>query len=318
MEGSIAFRRHFFAQVAPDKSDDLARRSWTIGVEADNIDIHLEAEGIGVIIENKLGSGAKQAGQLLKYYAHQRRVRDSTIIAVFLAPGQIGHNEVEQVEKSEEFQAHPDDRVAHLSWDDLLVLPADFDDPHKEWVLSVLDFIRRAIENAYSTKYPRVGERKIVRDMADAARDRLKPIAKMPFRRWSSCNAEEFYTIGSSVYLYLSFLFESDKKSPFDVHGLVCEKGVNVSLKAWVKKAGKVKSASPVAKWWSTLIANERLEIPGTGMELHRREDRFVLIRPIQATSDEARDLLVNAWVTLEQYILGSLQDAGISDNILP
>ena len=90
-----AFRQAFLGLVLNDPTIDDPE-GWAVRVEEDRVDVTIESPTTYVLIEDKIGSGAKQHAQLLRYYETAVRARPAKrIVAVYLAPGGIGMDEVE-------------------------------------------------------------------------------------------------------------------------------------------------------------------------------------------------------------------------------
>ncbi len=90
-----------------------------VRVEVRGVDIYLESkDGTWVIlIENKLQSGSRQVAQLLRYYSGQtERDKEAHVVAVYLAPHNMGESEVQLVKSS----LRPGDFAAHVSWDTVI------------------------------------------------------------------------------------------------------------------------------------------------------------------------------------------------------
>src|SRR5688572_19607489 len=68
LEGIPSFRRHFFDTLGSTLGEGLSKHIWSVVVEQDRVDIRMESSDAVILIENKLRSGAKQQGQLLKYF----------------------------------------------------------------------------------------------------------------------------------------------------------------------------------------------------------------------------------------------------------
>jgi hypothetical protein len=322
LEGSPEFRRHFFALILPDEVEALAARDWSVGVEADHVDVHLAADGIVVLIENKLGSGAKQVGQLLRYYEQQRlRSPTARIIAVYLAPRQMGQDEVERVCDSADFQSARGDCCTHLSWDELARLPDSLTDPHEAWVRSTIEHISTAITQAYIAKYERSGDRKTLRDLMDRAAERLRKTSQTAFGRWPGKAMEEIFSWRTAISLSTAIPFDVIDEPPYPIVNLYDASG-NLCLKqrTFVSLAKKVRKSSAMAQWWCTFAAQESIVIPGVGMHLKTgtgKDAFYECYLPLVGSPQAIEDSVVASWIALESFINAELIRAGLGKNLL-
>lgn len=118
LEGCHRFRDYFLSLVAsPELADSLKQRKWRLSVEANSVDVRMESDDIVILIENKISSAPKKKGQLLRYYTAERaRPPDRTIVCLYLAPGEVGQDEVLRVKSSPHFRSSRD-YAQQVSWD---------------------------------------------------------------------------------------------------------------------------------------------------------------------------------------------------------
>jgi len=184
LESFPKFRRYFFQCVLPDEDVSLSERRWNIIVEQDYVDVRMEADDTIVLIENKVNSGARQHGQLLRYYLGVRQKNPTArIIGVYLAPGQVGKDEVASVKDTPQFQNCANDCAQHLSWEKLAEYPSDVDDFCDALVRSGLDEVKQIIDQAKVERYPSAGDRGIIRSIVDRAFNLLTERLTVNLRR---------------------------------------------------------------------------------------------------------------------------------------
>lgn len=317
LEGSAAFRQHFFSLVLPAEAPQLAARHWEVQVEVDAVDVWMSSDDTLVLIENKIGAGAKQAGQLLRYYLHQRsRFPGKRIIAVYLAPRQMGLDEVERTRPA---LGLPGDLAVHLSWQKLIQLPPSFADPHPEWIGAILEQISAAINAAYVSKYRREGERKLLRDLADQASARIKATSTIGHKRWSGKGIEEMFSTRTAISVSTGMLFPFVDEPPYPVVGVVSETGeFKIVLRTYLGLAKKVRKSSPIAAWWRNMVTGDALDVPGLGVNACRNHSFLEYSQELTADETIVENALVQTWQQLNQFIDQELQKAGLGANVLP
>jgi hypothetical protein len=317
LEGSEAFRRHFLNLAVPERAEALSKRIWNVVVEMDHVDVRMETEGFVILIENKLAAGAKQAGQLLKYYQRQRRLHShSAIVAVFLAPRQLGMDEVQRTKACKEIEDHPDDCATHVSWNDVLKVPDQFSEMHLPWIRHVLDLIRVSIENAHAEKYPRIGERALLRDLMDRAGQELKSQANIRFRRWSASELEEVYAVGSPLSLAVAVCFPEPRDPPYTISGVVSHGIFTVGLRSYVGIARKVGKNSALNAWWRKITTTSGVNIGGIGQHVQVKNTYLECTRPLVGTEAEIVSAVIATWCTIELFFSQSLAEANIDLSI--
>lgn len=319
LEGSIAFRRHFFGLISPGDKD-LSERPWKICVEHEGIDIRLESGDTILIIENKLSAGAKQVGQLLRYYRQQRIASPtSRIFAVYLAPRQVGLTEVTRLGQDTEFLLRPKDLAVHVSWDDVFSIPQAFSCNNSPLIVHTLQHIQKAIEDASTAKYSSVGERKIVRGIVEEASQRLKNASSLRFKRWSGKEIEEIYSVHTAISLCVGLQFKSGSAPHFHVSGVVGQDDkLHLALRTYVGLAVKIKKSSPLSNWWKTFSATGMIDVPEIGHHKRGSKSFYEHTRAIQGSAVEITDALLNSWNSLETYISRKLAEAGFDENKFP
>lgn len=319
LEGSIAFRRHFFGLISPEDKD-LSERPWKICVEHEGIDIRLKSGDTILIIENKLSAGAKQVGQLLRYYSQQKIANPtSRIFAVYLAPRQVGLTEVTRLGQDTVFLSHSKDLAVHVSWDDVFSLPPVFLCNNSPLIVQTLQHIQKAIEDASTAKYKSVGERKIVRGIVEEVSHRMKASNLCRFKRWSGKEIEEFYSVHTAISLCVGLQFKSGPAPHFHVSGVAGQDDkLHLALRTYVGLAVKIRKSSPFGNWWRTFSATGIIDVPEIGPHKRGSKSFYEHTRVIQGTAAEVADSLLNSWNSLESYISSELAAAGFGENKFP
>lgn len=284
----LAFLRLILDNPAVEDVD-----SWMVAVEEARVDVTLESSTTLVLIEDKISSGAKQQEQLLRYYRGAVEAKpQKRIVAVYLAPGGMGTGEVEAVRQSTVFAQRQGDIAVHLAWDEVSRLVNELPDNDRIWFArSGMDEIERAIAQARQEKYPALGDRGIVRDIADAAVTTLA--GRCPYvrlGRWNARNVEVILTYGTPVTLWLHAAFEVDPEPPFAPIGLVQDDGIHLVVTSNFKLAGKVRRGSELDRRWKELVRIGVVDVPGVGRH----------------------ELLPNKWFAHSAPVVGSAEDLQI------
>lgn len=292
LEGLPNFRRYFFQFILPDEAVVLGERHWNVRVEEDYVDVRMDAGDTLILIENKVNSGARQQGQLLRYYVGIRQQKPyARIIAVYLAPGQIGKDEVEKVKNA---QTSANDYAQHISWEKLVAYPSDSNDMYDALIRSGLNEVQRIINEARVEKYPSAGDREIIRSIVDKAFNLLTEQPTVSLRRWSGREFEQIFTVGTNVTLWLDAAFETGGEPPFSPINFRDESGqIQITIRSQIKLAGKVKKHSALAQWWRQQIGVKGLEVPGVGAHYIRENGWFVYEGHFSGTEEAiARELV--------------------------
>ncbi|MFQ6058574.1 MAG: PD-(D/E)XK nuclease family protein, partial [Anaerolineae bacterium] len=277
LEGCHRFRDYFLSLVAsPELADSLKQRKWQLSVEEHDVDVRMESDDIVILIENKISSAAKKKGQLLRYYMDERaRSPDRTIVCLYLAPGDVGQDEVLRVEKSPDFRKSRD-YAQHVSWDAVLNYEVAPDDVVDRLVESGLAEIRGAIDRARQAKYPPVGERGVIRNVVDEAIALLCTRTSVPLRRWSGRDFEEILTARTHVTMWLDVLFEVEEEPPFAPRNTRDEaRHLQVVIRSQFKLAGGTKASSALGTWWNSVRRQGGVEVPNVGRHVLREDGWF-------------------------------------------
>jgi hypothetical protein len=289
LEHDASWRRAFLAFVfGADTADELAADPWSASVETDRIDVRLQSPRATVIIENKLNAGAKQRGQLLRYYRTEiGRRGDARVAAVYLAPGEIGRDEVLLVESCAERAARPSDVVRHVSWERLAEIAPPAAGAHDWFIRSGFEQILLAIARAREVKYELLGGRETIRAAVDHAHDLLA--ARVPDIRVGrfSSSIEEIITYGTPVTMWLQAVFAAEEDPPYTPIDLVHDGHLHVTVRTACKLAGKVKRSSELSARWKELVAAGHLEVPGLGSLALETNGWLAITSPVVAAPEE-------------------------------
>jgi hypothetical protein len=294
--------RFAFLRLIIDDEAGWAADSWKVTVEEDRVDVTLESATAYVLIEDKIGSGAKQQGQLLRYYRGAVEAKpEKRVVAVYLAPGGMGIGEVEAVRGSAEFAQRKGDIARHLSWGEVAQLVNGLPEDERLWFArSGMDEIERVIAQARQEKYPALGERALVRDIADAAIATISGrCPDVRLGRWNARDVEVILTYGTPVTLWLHAAFEVASEPPFAPVGLVREDGIHLSINTYIKLARKVRRGSDLDRRWRDLVKIGVVDVPGVGIHKLQPDGWFGHSRPTVGSAAELENLLADTgqWV---------------------
>jgi len=300
-----AFRLAFLRLVLDDPALEDTD-SWTAAVEEARVDVTLESSTTLVLIEDKISSGAKQQEQLLRYYRGAVEAKpQKRIVAVYLAPGGMGIGEVDAVRSSAVFAQRQGDVARHLAWGEVAQLVNRLPEDERSWFArSGMDEIERAIAQARQEKYPALGDRGIVRDIADAAVTTLA--GRCPYvrlGRWNARNVEVILTYGTPVTLWLHAAFEVDPEPPFAPVGLVREDGIHLVVTSNFKLAGKVRRGSELDRRWKELVRIGVVEVPGVGRHDLLPNKWFAHSAPSVGSAAELQNVLVDTGERVLDYL---------------
>ena len=267
LEGVPSFRQYFFKLILPNEKEALTERDWRIAVEQDRVDVRMQSLDTVFLIENKVSAGAKQQGQLLRYNLEEKkRNLVPRIVAVCVAPGQIGLDEITRLTDSSEFNDSGSDLALHVSWDDIILYPSNTDQPSDCIIRDGLDEIQRVIKENQTVKYVREGDRGLIRDIADQAIILLGDRTTIPLRRWSGKDIEEILTVSTNVTVWLDLVFQIEEEPPFSPLNVSDKDGLfHLTVRSQFKLAGKIKKASALAQWWHQRLMTKTLDVPGVG-----------------------------------------------------
>jgi hypothetical protein len=315
IEGVPRFRRHCFEVILADEFERFDAQQWTVSVEEERVDVRIESEDAVILIENKISSGAKQQGQLLRYYSREMKHRArKRIIAVFLAPREIGRDEVVRVMNASEFNSRTQDLVRHVSWEALADYVPDPSDLLDNLIRNGLDEIMKVIKDVRAGKYAREGDREVIRDIVDSAFMALRNRTTIRLRRWSGKDVEEIFTAGTNVTMWLHATFDVYDEPPFNPINLRDGNGMyQITIRSQFKLTGKLKKSSDLSRWWKTNMPSSYFDVPRVGV-YHAQEDGwFIHTKCISGTKDTIADALAETGEALLGALSHRLISAGFS-----
>lgn len=297
-----AFRGAFLRLALDDPVlDEL--EAWKVQVEEDRVDVTLDSPSTLILIENKIGSGAKQVDQLLRYYLAAAGARPGKrIVAVYLAPRGIGMDEVDRVRRAELFIQRPSDAAHHIPWESLTAIVERLPQSETSWFArSAMDAINSAIERAHRERYPALGDRALVRQIMDNAQGLLgRRSPDVRIGRWSARDFEEILTYGTPVTLWLDAVFEVEGETPFLPTGVDQPDGVHLEVRSMFKLAGRVQKTSELGRRWDQLVRAGSVDVSGIGRHDLRPDHWFAHTKPIVANAEDVETAVADTG----QYVL--------------
>jgi len=281
------FRVAFLAEATGDPLFD-AGGLWRVSVEEARVDVTLDSDAVRVLIEDKIAAGARQEGQLLRYYLRAvEEVPEKRLVALYLAPHDMGRAEVERVARHPRFIKRATDIAAHVSWTDVgRVIGSLPDSPNGWFARTGMREIERAIQQAATAKYPAIGDRAVVRDLVDRACDAL--VESHPTirpGRWHGGDTEEI-SYGGPVTFWLDTMFAFDPTPPHLPVGVVQEDGVHVVIRSAFKLAAKSRSDPRLRSAWDSLRAEGHADVPAVGVHALSPNGWFMYEAAVVANPD--------------------------------
>jgi hypothetical protein len=307
LEGVASFRKYFFHLVMRGEEDSLSQHPWRVTVEEGQVDVRMEYGDTIVLIENKINYGAKRQGQLLGYYSREREQHPGArIIAVYLAPGQMGMDEVRRVSESK----HPSDLVRHLSWENLAEYDSSPGDLRDAIVRDGLDEVQRMIDQG--PIYILDGERSTIRNIVNDAFKELCRQTSIPLSRWSGKEFEQILTVRTNISFWLDAVFQVEDQPPFAPINVRDDNGrLQITVRSQFKLAGKVKKTSDIAQWWNRHIGINSLETAGLDEYQLQKSEWFVSTKKVCGDEKEIVKVLVETGVAVIATLSGLLASGG-------
>jgi hypothetical protein len=193
-----------------------------------------------------------------------------------------------------------------VSWEDV----AEYDDPNDEWndlIRSGLDAVMGAIEAGRQEKYPRIGERAVIADIVDRARELLSEQSGVSLRRWPGRDFEEIFTSRTNVTMWLDAQFEVDPKEPFGPVGVRDDKGrMCLAIRVRFKLGGHVRKSSELAAWFQGLLDQGSFMVDGVGELRPDASKWFTWSEPYVGSEDEVAERLAD----VGHAVFGALRDS--------
>lgn len=297
------FRSYFFSHIGILEPREVGKFT----VEQDDVDIRIDYPKFKtvVLVENKIKVAALQVNQLVRYYLTQiRKDGDKRIVFVLLVPnGGTGKSEINRLRKNDHFRTT--DFVDTISWRTIaqfldIIQP---DDRDTEIICSGFDSILTLIERAAQERYPLVGGREILQEIAQRAlTDLRQEFPGVRLQLWRSKDCFNIYTVGTNITVYVDLAFNVESKAPFPPIGLKDPENISVKLRTQFALSAKGKKNSHLRDEWNQITKSPCYEVP-IG-EIHKLEAKwFKREVPIAGTRDQiARQLLAMGVEVLRHF----------------
>ncbi len=313
IEGAAKFRGHFFKIILPNEFELFQEQQWLVTVEEERVDVRTESEGAVILIENKISPGAKQQGQLLRYYLREKKLRPrKRIVTIFVAPREMGMDAVARVMNASEFKGSTHDVVRQVSWGELASYIPDPGDPLDALIRNGLDEIMKVTEEIRAGKYAREGDREVIREIVDSAFMELRKRSAIRLRRWSGRDVEDVFTDGTNVTMWLDAAFETDDEPPFAPIDLRDENGmIQITIRSQFKLAGRMKKSSHLSHWWKMNMLSSSFDVPGAGLYHPQEDGWFIHTKLISGTENDIDSALVETGEALLGALSRLLMSAG-------
>ncbi len=285
LEGVPSFRELFFSLLGPEALlQELMNEEWTVAVEHERIDVTMSSRTWRVLIENKIRPGAKQAGQLLRYF-RQAGPAPERLLVVYLAPGEMGRGEIAEVEASPEFDETKHAAV-QVSWEDLFEFEPG-DHPFEVLVADGLANVKRIVDGT-GTVYAAEGVRALIRFIFGSAHEITKARAPIAYHRWSGRDYECLRSVRTNLSHTVLAVFEADPDPPYTVRSAVAPDGsLELRLSSTLKIAGKARRNRDLLEWWDEEMRRGSLEAPGIPTHLATDDGAFHYAEAFRGTEDE-------------------------------
>lgn len=277
-----------------------------VRVEVRGVDIYLESkDGTWVIlIENKLQSGSRQVAQLLRYYSGQtERDKEAHVVAVYLAPHNMGESEVQLVKSS----LRPGDFAAHVSWDTVIERLQSLKSAevgNAEFITSGIESIQRVIEEADKEKFPNIGEREriyqIVRNTCEVLQRRFPGVRiGSP---WRSSNHFTLGFSGTDITVWFEIAFETEPNPPYRPVHLIEGDQMYLDVHSMLKLSGAARRKKESKSRWAELLRGESVDIPGVGTHGLQKSGWVVKETKVVAPVDRMASKLTNIGALLIEW----------------
>src|ERR1051325_2015409 len=255
-------------------AQELKKKEWTVRVEEDRVDLWLGTtdSSWSVIIENKIQAGSFQSGQLSQYYKEHIKTRINTrVLVIYLTPGTgLGNNEISALTCLNEFTSRGCDFALRVSWDSMpeSLLTVPIKGTWGQFVLSGFELILDAIDRAARQKFPNVGDRKLIYEVASEVREQLLK-TNSTIKIGKPWFAKNFFTLGThktAVTMRLNFIFETAEEPPYNPINLFIDNKVRLTIESRLNLSKAAKPTIELKSRWQQLISSGEVEIPGVGV----------------------------------------------------
>jgi hypothetical protein len=266
LEGSEAFRHHFFGLMTVDDGERLGGIKPQVAVELPlgerRADVILRADDTVVLIENKVNSGALQEDQLGDYYRRLRAQEAAAkrMLVVLVAPQGIGTHDYELANAEIERMGPGRDSAHIVTWEDLARFHPAPGNALDQTIETGMATVLEVVQAAKRDKYPRVLGRQRVAKVANLALVQLAKESSMPrLKRFGSRNVEEILTAGGAVTVWIDAEFAvdpTDEALPLEIPDTGPFK---VTLRTLCTLAGHVKGSAGIRQQWEDRVVRRGL-----------------------------------------------------------
>jgi hypothetical protein len=287
-------RSVFFDVVSSCVGKDLAevfkKKEWVVKVELNRVDIRLDAtdESWVILLENKLQRGSMRKGQLAQYY-HEQTTREPkpSILALYLAPGATaGESEVSAVRCSVSFRVRGRDFAARLSWNtiDAFLAQITTADTDGRFIRSGMNSIMRVIEDAAKLKFPNVGGREEVYDIAYRFRQGLhRSMPRMHFGPpWPAIDNFVLSSHKTNITLRFLICFDVSPSLPHVPVNLFDGEAMCVTVKSMFRISAVARRTPLLNSRWHALASIGTVDLPRVGLFHLENNGWFVLKRRLK------------------------------------
>ena len=311
LEGSAAFRSHFFSLIGDEQLMLFSGQNWKLEVEKNEVDIHLTHRNTIILVENKIDGSALQQGQLVRYYRQQLiECPQARIVSVLLAPGRIGQSEVELTRQAA--ASRGEHFVSHISWEDVLTLPDSFTDANRPWILGILSFVTEAISKKREQRYDFVEDRGVLSDLINDLLRRIQSNSKVRVKPDKRQRTQEVYSIKNSCTMAVGFGFDCDAESDYVVSGITQADGrLQVKIRSYIRLSKAGEGLAIAVENWRQLSKATIIPIPGVGEFVMQPDFSFLWEELTTASREEVLVRMLEVWSCVEQFALerGILHD---------
>ena len=252
-----SFREFFFQKAFPTEWETLSGCAWKVEVEPFMVDVRLSSINTVVIIENKVRVGAKQEGQLLRYYQDQKeREGMQRVLVVYLAPRQVGASEVAGLLP----HLKSDDQAAHVSWEEVLKFEAR-GDSDADPIETAFEQIQLVLND--HAKYLHEGDRGAIAEVVDEALNLLRPLG-IRLGRWTGREFEEILTNGKPVTVWLDAAFEAEGDEPWSPKNVrVSEEKLRLTVRSQFRLSDRAAKDPQIQARWRKGFPGSEVNVAG-------------------------------------------------------
>jgi hypothetical protein len=238
--------------------------------------------------------------------------KDKNIYCIYLAPGQVGKDEVRQVRDHESFR-RSHDKAKHVSWKSIL----DYSPPPKSSYLgdqiaeNVILAIRSAIENTGQIKYPDEGDRGIIRNILERACRRVNKHYGPISQNWHG-RSEVLRAKNTTVSFSTVVRMKTEKNDVSTIVNFLDEnRNINVQLARHLKISEKGKKLHAVKKWWREVTEHKTIQVSTLGTFGMGGDGWFSQDYSFTGSMVELEDHIVETWSVAIPFLREIMKDIG-------